>query len=131
MKPDKFVLPQMGWNSYCTVNCDPTEEFIMNSADALAQTGLAAAGYVYVNIDDGWLESDRDASGNLVENRRIFPHGMKFLTDYIHSKGLKAGTYLGCGQYTYHGDAGTLGHEFEDARRLAEWGFDYLKYDRE
>lgn len=129
-KRQELVLPQMGWNSYCTVNCDPTEEIIIDNVNALIDKGLKDAGYTYVNLDDGWLMPDRDKNGNLVENRRNFPHGIKYLVDYIHSKGLKAGAYLGCGRTTYHGDAGTLGHEFEDAKALANWGFDYLKYDR-
>ena len=130
IKRSGFVLPQMGWNSYCTVNCDPTEEIIINNVNALVDKGLREAGYEYINLDDGWLMSERDKDGNLVVNRQNFPHGIEYLVDYIHSKGLKAGTYLGCGQKTYHGDAGTLGHEFEDAKMLAKWGFDYLKYDR-
>ena len=83
-----------------------------------------------MNLDDGWLEKERNANGEIVSRDAIFPHGMKYVTDYIHSKGLKAGTYLGCGFTTWNGDAGSLGHEYEDARKIAEWGFDYLKYDR-
>lgn len=126
----KQPLPPMGWNSYCTCNCDPSEKIMTDAADALVDLGLRDAGYEYVNLDDGWLEQERDADGKLVSRDAIFPHGMKWLTDYIHSKGLKAGIYLGCGRKTWNGDAGTLGHEFEDARQIAEWGFDYLKYDR-
>ncbi len=122
--------PPMGWNSYCTCDCDPSEEIMLVSADLLVDLGLAEAGYVYVNLDDGWLKTDRDKNGRLQYRDDIFPRGMKFLTDYIHSKGLKAGTYLGCGTTTWHGDAGSLMHEFEDAKSIAEWGFDYLKYDR-
>ena len=123
-------LPPMGWNSYCTVNCDPSEKLLLDAADALCDLGLRDAGYVYVNLDDGWLEKERNANGEIVSRDAIFPHGMKYVTDYIHSKGLKAGTYLGCGFTTWNGDAGSLGHEYEDARKIAEWGFDYLKYDR-
>lgn len=120
----------MGWNSYYTVNCDPTEELLLDAADRLVDLGLRDAGYVYLNLDDGWLEPERDKDGKLVSRDAIFPHGMKYLTDYIHAKGLKAGTYLGCGLKTWHGDAGSLGYEYSDAKQLAEWGFDYLKYDR-
>ena len=109
-------LPPMGWNSYCTVNCDPSEKLLLDAADALCDLGLRDAGYVYVNLDDGWLEKERNAKGEIVSRDAIFPHGMKYVTDYIHSKGLKAGTYLGCGFTTWNGDAGSLGHEYEDAR---------------
>ena len=132
MSKDTFRLPAppMGWNSYCTVNCEPSEKLMLDAADALVDRGLRDAGYVYVNLDDGWLEKGRDLHGNLVARSDRFPHGMKCLTDYIHARKLKAGTYLGCGITTWNGDAGSLGHEYEDARKIAEWGFDYLKYDR-
>ena len=120
----------MGWNSYCTVNCDPTEEIMLRSAELLVDLGLRDAGYHYVNLDDGWLRPERAPDGTLQPRLDIFPHGMKYLTDRIHSLGLKAGIYLGCGLTTWNGDAGSLGHEFEDARAIADWGFDYLKYDR-
>lgn len=120
----------MGWNSYYVCNCKPSEELLLKSADLLVSLGLKDAGYTYVNLDDGWLKPERDENGNLQYRDDIFPHGMNYVTDYIHSKGLKAGTYLGCGQKTWNGDAGTLGHEFEDAEQVAKWGFDLIKYDR-
>ena len=103
---------------------------MLRTADLLVDLGLAALGYCYVNLDDGWLKPERDAAGNLQYREDIFPHGMKYVTDYIHQKGLKVGTYLGAGITTWNGDAGSLGHELQDARAIAEWGFDYLKYDR-
>jgi alpha-galactosidase len=54
---------------------------------------------------------------------------MKALADYIHSKGLKAGLYTSPGPLTCGGFAGAYGHEAEDARQFADWGFDFLKYD--
>jgi len=120
----------MGWNSYCTCNCDPTEALMLESTDLMVSLGLRDAGYQYVNLDDGWLKTERDANGRLQYRDDIFPRGMKFMTDYIHDRGMKAGIYLGAGMTTWNGDAGSLGHEFEDARSIAEWGFDYLKYDR-
>lgn len=126
----KLTAPPMGWNSYCTCDCAPTEELMLTAADLLVDLGLAEVGYTYVNLDDGWLKTERDAEGRLQYRDDIFPRGMKFMTDYIHSKGLKAGIYLGAGMTTWNGDAGSLMHEFEDARSIAEWGFDYLKYDR-
>lgn len=129
-KPLKLITPPMGWNSYCSFECTPTEKCILESADALVETGLRDAGYVYLNIDDGWMCPERDAEGKLMARPALFPSGMKYVTDYIHAKGLKAGIYLGCGLTTWHGDAGTLGHEIEDAQSIADWGFDYLKYDK-
>ncbi|MBU4273758.1 MAG: DUF1080 domain-containing protein [Planctomycetes bacterium] len=73
----------------------------------------------------------RDRQGN-VNPGKHFPD-MKALTDYIHSKGLKAGIYSGPGPLTCGGRAGAYAgayqHEEQYARRFAEWGFDFLKYD--
>jgi len=69
----------------------------------------------------------RDESGNLLTNKR-FPD-MKSLTDYIHSKGLKAGTYTSPGPMTCAGHMGAYGHEEQDLNTIVGWGFDFLKYD--
>lgn len=127
--PASQPAPPMGWNSYCSMNCDPTEKDILEIAKFMADNGYLEAGYEYINVDDGWLEKERNEKGRLVARKDKFPHGMGFLAGRLHHLGFKAGIYLGCGVTTWHGDAGSLGHEFEDARQIAGWGFDYLKYD--
>ena len=129
MAGKRHLLPVMGWNSYCNCDGSVTEEIVTGAADALVDLGLAEVGYNMVGIDDGYLEVERNAEGQLVSRDDAFPRGMKWLTDYIHGKGLLAGCYLGCGRTTWWHKAGTLGHEFEDAKRIAEWGFDLVKYD--
>jgi alpha-galactosidase len=57
---------------------------------------MADAGYSYVNIDDGFF-GGRDSEGNLLVHPERFPNGMKVISDYIHSKGLKAGIYSDAG----------------------------------
>ncbi len=121
--------PPMGWNCYHWFGTTPDEKMIRRAADGIVSSGLKSAGYIYVNMDDGWMANSRDAGGNLVANTNRFPRGMKALTDYIHSKGLKAGIYLTCGQETYQKLPGSLGHETQDADQIAAWGFDFLKYD--
>jgi alpha-galactosidase len=69
----------------------------------------------------------RDDRGNILPNH-YFPD-MKGLTEYIHSKGLKAGIYTSPGTLTCGGFAGAYQHENQDARQFADWGFDFLKYD--
>jgi alpha-galactosidase len=71
--------------------------------------------------------SVRTDSGKLLTNQR-FPD-MNAMTDYIHSKGLKAGLYISPGPTTCAGYAGSYGYERQDAETFAEWGFDFLKYD--
>ena len=89
--------PPMGWNSWNTFGKDISEELIMQTADALVSTGLADAGYNYLNLDDTWSNrqgGDRGRiDGKLLAHPEKFPHGMKYLADYIHGKGLKFGIY--------------------------------------
>src|SRR4029453_12254363 len=69
----------------------------------------------------------RNSDGNLLPNKH-FPD-MKALTDYIHGKGLRAGTYISPGPLTCGGFAGSFRHEAQDAKQFADWGFDFVKYD--
>ena len=128
-KFDNLALtPPMGWNSWNKFGCDVSEKLIMEVADAMVSSGMAAAGYEYVVIDDCW-QVDRDENGEIVVDKDRFPHGMKYLSDYIHSKGLKFGIYSCAGTKTCQERPGGRGYEFQDARTYARWGVDYLKYD--
>lgn len=121
--------PPMGWNSWNTFGEKISEKIVMESADALVDLGYAAAGYEYIVIDDCWSLRERDESGRLVADPEKFPHGMKYLSDYIHAKGLKFGMYSCAGVLTCAGYPSSYGHEFTDAETFAEWGVDFLKYD--
>lgn len=121
--------PPMGWNSWNTFTKDINEDLICDTADAIVKNGLDKSGYKYVVIDDCWSEKERDKNGNLVADHIKFPHGMKYVGDYVHSKGLKFGMYTDSGPKTCAGYPGSYGHEFEDARFFAKCGVDYLKYD--
>ncbi|MEV6527948.1 NPCBM/NEW2 domain-containing protein [Longispora sp. NPDC051575] len=130
------LTPQMGWNSWNAYRCAIDQAKIRGAADALVSTGLAAAGYKYVNVDDCWQASTRDANGRLRGDPTRFPDGMKALADYVHAKGLKFGIYATPGTRTcaniwdnYPGTLGSKGREALDAATFASWGVDYLKYD--
>jgi alpha-galactosidase len=118
--------PPMGWSSWNKFADKIDDATIRGIADALVSSGLRDAGYVYVNIDDGW-QGQRDANGVLQPNAH-FPD-MKALADYVHGKGLKLGIYSSPGPKTCAGYAGSYGHVEQDARTWALWGIDYLKYD--
>ncbi|WP_347331589.1 glycoside hydrolase family 27 protein [Marinimicrobium locisalis] len=120
--------PALGWNSWNTFACNVDESMIKEMADAMVESGMKAAGYEYINIDDCW-HGERDAEGNIQVNQERFPSGMKALADYVHSKGLKLGIYSDAGHTTCAGYPGSRGHEYQDAKTYAEWGIDYLKYD--
>ena len=120
--------PPMGWNSWGVFNYDINEQVVMEIADAMVTSGMQAAGYEYVVIDDCWAVG-RDSVGNLIADPEKFPSGMKALAGYVHSKGLKLGIYSDGGTQTCQGRPGSRGYEFQDARTFASWGIDYLKYD--
>ncbi len=128
-KFDKLALtPPMGWNSWNKFGCNVDEQLIRETADAMVSSGMKAAGYQYIVIDDCW-HGERDNLGFIQPDPDRFPSGMKALADYIHSKGLKFGIYSDAGWKTCAGKPGSRGHEYQDAMKYAEWGVDYLKYD--
>src|SRR5439155_7175449 len=120
--------PPMGWNSWNKFACNVSDKLIREMADAMVSSGMQAAGYQYVNIDDCWQVS-RDAQGQIVADPQRFPSGMKALADYVHAKGLKFGVYSDAGTGTCEKRPGSKDHETIDARTYAGWGVDYLKYD--
>jgi alpha-galactosidase len=122
------TTPPMGWTSWNKYACNVSESLIMGMADAMVSSGMKDAGYEYIVIDDCWQVS-RDENGEIVVDKDRFPHGMKYVADYVHSKGLKFGIYSCAGSLTCQGRPGGLGHEYQDARTYARWGVDYLKYD--
>ena len=123
------LTPPMGWNDWNAYGCNVSEQLVEQTALAMHNDGLQAAGYQYVNIDDCWMSSSRDSSGNLVANPAKFPDGIAAVANYVHSLGLKLGIYEDAGTATCAGYPGSYGHEQQDADLFASWGVDYLKYD--
>jgi alpha-galactosidase len=122
------LKPPMGWNSWNKFGCNIRENLVRQATDQMATSGLRAAGYEYVVIDDCW-QGDRDEQGMITADKTKFPSGIKALSDYVHSKGLKFGIYSDAGVRTCAGRSGSRGHEYQDALQYAAWGVDYLKYD--
>ena len=130
--------PLMGWASWNQFGPKIDEGVIKGQADAMVSSGLAAVGFQYINIDDGFFNK-RYNDGILRIDSIKFPKGMKELADYIHSKRLKAGFYSEAGENTcgsqYSGQPGGVGggmygHDQQDADLFFKnWGFDFLKVD--
>ncbi len=116
----------MGWNSWNKFRTQISDALVREIADAMVSSGMRDAGYLYVNIDDGW-QGRRDEKGLIRANER-FPD-MKALGVYVHSKGLKPGIYSSPGPRTCTQYEGSYGHEEQDAATYAGWGVAYLKYD--
>ena len=136
---DKIALtPPLGWNSWNCFAVAVDDAKVRSAADAMVRSGLTQHGWTYINIDDCWeikpgsddpllKGQPRDANGMINTNKK-FPD-MKALCEYIHGKGLKAGIYSSPGPTTCAGFTASYKYETQDAKRYAQWGFDYLKYD--
>jgi hypothetical protein len=97
--------PALGWSSWSFLRHDPTAAAIEAQALAMKRSGLARAGFDYVNVDDFWYECpgsqgpDVDANGRWVTNATTFPpsgstNGIQVVANYVHSLGLKFGLYV-------------------------------------
>jgi alpha-galactosidase len=124
------LTPPMGWNSWYHYGCDGLNETSIRSiADAMASSGMRTAGYQYLNLDDCWMATSRNANGDLVPDPTRFPSGMSALVSYIHNLGLKIGLYEDAGTETCSGRPGLFGHYQQDADTFASWKIDYIKVD--
>ncbi len=124
------TTPPMGWNDWYSAFCGVNAPLVEQTALAMVNNGMKAAGYDYVNIDDCWMAPSRDSAGNLVADPTRFPDGIKPVADYVHSLGLKLGIYEDAGTTTCAHLPGSYGHEAQDADTFAAWGVDFVKYDR-
>ena len=130
--------PTMGWSSWNTFSVHISEDIIKGQADAMVSQGLKDAGYEYINIDDGF-QYGRTPEGKVCIHPERFPNGLKVVSDYIHSKGLKAGIYSDAGDCTCgsisNGDVkntnvGMYGYEQVDADYyFKDCEFDFIKVD--
>ncbi len=123
------LTPPMGWSSWNIFRHNINENVILDIAKALKESGLADAGYVYVNLDDCWQSSMRDENGKLQGDFSTFPHGIKWLVEQINELGLKVGIYSSNGTLTCEDLPASLYNEQIDAETFAEWGIEYFKYD--
>lgn len=120
--------PPMGWMSWNQFGDDINETLLRQMADAMVESGMVAAGYDTLMIDDGW-QGGRDKLKNIIADPRKFPSGIKALADYVHARGIKLGIYSDAAPRTCAGYTASLHFEAQDARTFASWGVDYLKYD--
>src|ERR1700678_4798743 len=100
--PDQ--TPVMGWSGWSFLRLGANSAQVKGEAKALVSTGLAAAGYQYVNLDDGWYQCpgsqgpNVDGYGRWVVNTANYPNagrgnGIPALPAYVHGLGLKFGIY--------------------------------------
>lgn len=123
--------PPLGFNSWTAFGSGVTEADLRATADFFVSSGLAAAGYAYVNSDDGFSLFARDnVTGRIVADPVKFPSGIAALSAYIHGKGLKFGIYSASSSVVCSGRPGSLYSEALDAETFVlEWAVDYIKLD--
>ena len=150
-------VPPMGWNSWNAFFTDVSEVKVLASAKIIADSGLQAKGYRYIDIDDGWWLKRRQPDGRMIIRTATFPSArpmrpggetsFKPFTDRLHAMGFKAGIYSdigrnSCGQVftstmpnqpegtVAEREIGLYGHVDQDIQLyFAEWGFDLIKVD--
>ncbi|WP_010185895.1 NPCBM/NEW2 domain-containing protein [Sphingomonas sp. PAMC 26605] len=149
------TLPPMGWSSWNAFYEDVSEEKVLASAKIIVDSGLAAKGYRYIDVDDGWWLKRRQPDGRMLIRTATFPSAagtggetsFKPFTDRLHAMGLKAGIYSDIGRNTcgqvftsimpnmpegsvLEREVGLYGHVDQDiALYFRDWGFDLIKVD--
>ncbi|HJT52142.1 MAG TPA: NPCBM/NEW2 domain-containing protein [Nitrosospira sp.] len=152
--PPQAATPPMGWNPWNAFRTEVTEAKIIGIAEALQSSGLAGAGYRYVNVDDGWWLKRR-ADGRIVVRTNMFPSAalqngetsLRPFVDRLHAMGLKAGLYTDTGRNACSQiwdpkspnlPVGTIAereigsHDFQTQDMqlfFGEWNFDLVKAD--
>lgn len=109
-------------------------------AEGAVSTGLAAAGYSIIWLDDGWplcakfsgapgtsacaTPAPRAANGSVVVDDAKFPQGMAAVVASIHARGLQVGIYTAPHAVTCGGYTASLNYEAVDAATFVAWGID-------
>ncbi len=121
---------RVGWNSWFDMHLSPTGAAISNVANQFIHWGLRDAGWIWLGIDDGWHEANRDGTSHrLIPKPSYYPQGMRAFVDGLHSMGFKVGLYLSS---RYAGDPAapaTGGYPRQDAETFCEWDIDLIKFD--
>jgi alpha-galactosidase len=125
---DLAMAPPMGWNSWNLFGKDITEQDVIEIAEAMVNTDMAEVGYEYVVLDTSW-QLRIDMFRRIVADPERFSHGIRFLTDYIHAKGLRFGIYASRRGTGRQGPPGDSDQNFSDAMDYSHRDLDYLKYD--
>ncbi len=138
-------VPPRGVTTWQLFDFNVSDAKIRSLADSIVSTGLLAAGYEILWLDDGWpscakweglsgtskckIPTPRGPNGSIVPDPLKFPVGLAATVQYVHSKGLKFGIYSAPHKQTCGGYEGSLGNEAVDAATFAAWGIDAVKMD--
>eukprot|EP01043_Picozoa_sp_COSAG02_P001705 COSAG02_NODE_36_length_48934_cov_144.851029_30_plen_270_part_00 len=131
------ATPPIGFSTWNSFRCGFTASTITQTAELMVSTGLAAAGYEYLNLDDCWMlppeNRTNHGTGPQVPDPAKFPPGsnltLPHVIRYVHKLGLRFGLYTARASTTCQRMAGSCMHESVDAAQYAAWNLDYLKDD--
>eukprot|EP01052_Picozoa_sp_SAG31_P048976 SAG31_NODE_10509_length_1130_cov_1.137730_1_plen_227_part_10 len=125
------MTPPLGWSGFNFFGFSLNESIMIETADAMVSTGLSKLGFRYVNLDAGWLTSERDPqTQKVIPVKSKWPSGIRAMADQIHSKGLLFGVYTDLSDHTCGWGPGSANHYAVDAQTFAkDFQADYLKVD--
>lgn len=124
----QLPVPFMGWLSWNSVQGNISESIIRQAVELFKSKGLYECGWNHIMMDDLW-QGTRKSDGTPQPNSSRFPNGLKKVSDYVHSNGMKFGLYTDAANNTCAGAFGSYGYETIDAKTYADWGVDVVKCD--
>lgn len=145
-------VPPLGWSSWYGFTQNINETMLRDMADGMIASGLSKVGFKHIWIDDGWAvgregcaydnttqkyKCPKGASGKVIVDSKLFPSGMRNLSDYLHARDLKFGIYTSKGgrtclgfQPTQPNRPGSCDFEQVDADTYVhDWQVDQVKDD--
>lgn len=97
LPPSRAVSPLVEWNHWWAYEDDGIDEAVFcANADEAAKLGVELC-----TLDAGWF-GDAASPAHWTQcrgdwdivNRRRFPHGLRYLADYVHARGMKFGLWM-------------------------------------
>ena len=139
-------VPVMGWSTWCTEQkCSDYSQMpldwcssheVLSVANNMKDSGLLAAGYDHLLLDDCWGIRD-SATNRITWVKERFPEGIPWLVKQVHSLGFKLGLYTAVGLHACHWNDPSWPRAFnftgswpfyaQDAQDFVDWRVDYVK----
>lgn len=102
---------------------------MLETVQALQQSGLSALGFRTVILDDCWQNTSRNSSGFLNADPQVFPRGMGWLASEVQRFNFTLGLYSTPGHFSCMKRPASEGYEHQDVKLwIEEWGARYFKY---
>jgi alpha-galactosidase len=119
----------MYFNTWQAFRCNLNEDLLRRTGEALVATGLAAAGFSRLNMDDCEWRTLRLPNSSVVPDETRFPSGMSALVERLRALNLTLGVYTSATSTTCVGRPGSYMMEAVDAATWCSWGMRTIKVD--